>query len=165
MADLSSINAATQFEPTPVPNISDIYFNAVSISSDPTAMGSDTDFRVSRQGQNPAIQNWIYLISKTGTGVFLSRPTILANFDPSPTGDDNWSIELPISAGAWNTGGTITFADETALYDNTGSSQTKARIPIIRDNGGDPIPVAVYGTYHEGIRCVNGESVVEFYKI
>ena len=163
MADLSSINAATQFEPTPVPNISDIYFNAVSISSDPMAMGSDTDFRVSSQGQNPAIQNAIYLISKDGTGVFVSRPTILEDFDAD--NDDNWSVEIPISAGAWNTGGTITFADETALYDNTGSSQTKARIPIIRDSGGDPIPVAVYGTYHEGIRCVNGESVVEFYKI
>ena len=126
-------------------------------------MGSDTDFRVSSQGQNPAIINAIYLISRTGTGVFISRPTVLEDFDPS--NDDNWSIEIPISAGSWNTGGTITFADETALYDNTGSSQTKARIPIIRDNGGDPIPVAVYGTYHEGIRCVNGASVVEFYKI
>jgi hypothetical protein len=165
MADLSSINAATQFEPTPVPNIADIYFNAVSISSDPMGLGSDVDFQVSNQGQNPAIVNAIYLISRDGTGVFVSRSTILEDFDPSPTGDDNWSIEIPIVSGSWNTGGTITFADETALYDNTGSSQTKARIPIIRDNGGDPIPVAVYGTYHEGIRCVNGASVVEFYKI
>lgn len=163
MADLSSINAATQFEPTPAPSIADIYFNAVSISPDPMGLGSDVDFQVSKQGQNSAIVNAIYLIARDGTGVFVSRSTILEDFDPQ--NDDNWSIEIPISAGSWNTGGTITFADETDLYDDTGSSQTKARIPIIRDSGGDPIPVAVYGTYHESIRCVNGESVVEFYKI
>lgn len=163
MSDLSLINAATRFEPTPVPSVADIYFNAVSISSDPMAMGSDTDFQVSKQGQNPAIVNAIYLISRTGTGVFISRPTVLEDFDP--VNDDNWSIELPISGGVWNTAGTITYADQTALYDAVGSSQTKARIPVIRDSGGDPIPLAVYGTYHEGIRCVNGDPVVEFYKI
>ncbi len=163
MADLSLINAATQFEPTPVPSIADIYFNAVNISSDPMGVGSDVDFQVSNQGQVGEIVNAIYLISRTGAGVFVSRSTILKDFDPQ--NDDNWSIEIPIVSGAWDTAGTITFADQSDLYDNTGSSQTKARIPVIRDSSGSPIPVAVYGTYHEGIRCVNGSPVVEFYKI
>lgn len=163
MSDLLNINAGDKFQPTPAPNIADIYFNAVSVSSDPAQMGSDTNFQVSKQGQNPAIVNAIYLISKDGTGVFLSRSTVLEDFDAD--NDDNWSIELPITSGSWDTSGTITFAEESALYDNTGSSQTKARILVIRDSGGDPIPLSVYGTYQEGIRCVNGEPVVEFYKI
>lgn len=163
MSDFLNIGAGAKFQPTPERRFADIYFNAVNISSDPLQAGSDTEFQVSKQGQNPSIVNAIYLISKDGTGVFLSRSTVLEDFDADS--DDNWSIELPIVSGAWNTAGTITFADESAQYDNTGSSQTKARILVIRDSGGNPIPLSVYGTYQEGIRCVNGEPVVEFYKI
>lgn len=158
--------AATRIEQSTEQALPNLYLEAISIPGILSSSASDgEDFRSSENamaGSGGGL-NSIYLISENGTGVFVSVSDILEDFDAD--NDDNWSVEIPIVSGSWNTGGTITFADETALYDNTGSSQTKARIPIIRDNGGDPITIAVYGTYHEGIRCVNGESVVEFYKI
>lgn len=90
------------------------------------------------------------------TSEFLPVDTILEDLTFN---DQDWNVEIEIS----NSAATKSVSYETGddLYDDTGSNQTYYHIPIYRDNQF----IATYGAYQEGIRCVNGEPVVEFYKI
>jgi len=110
---------------------------------DPGAVGVDGILLISNDGQ---------------TETFLPANEILEDYNS----DEGWSVNIPIDSLAWDTDGTIEYgADGTALYDDTGTSQTVARIPIYRSGHF----VATFGVYQEGLRVVGGEAVVEFYKL
>lgn len=133
-----------------------------------TDRNKDIDLRgIDRIGGTEEPQTDFYdIIPATGLVIFPvdgSAPTIIATEDIfetfDPTADEDWSIELAVSGLVWT--GSITYNAQTELYDDTGEDQTVARIPVSRSNN-----LATYfGSYQEGLRCVNGELVVEFYRI
>lgn len=117
----------------------------------------NADFNVQKSDIAPkgGLPDGIQFYWQDGTTTFVESSTILEN----KGSNTDWSVDLDVSGLAATK--TITYSNATALYDNTGSNQTAARIPIYRDDKF----VATYGAYQEGLRCVNGEPVVEFYKI
>ena len=102
----------------------------------------------------------ILIVHSDGTEELINTEDVLADYDG--TSDDNWSITITVSSGATQSGAENRSynATDTGFYDNTGSSQTKAIIPIYRNQG----YVANTGVYRATILCVNGSSVVQFIK-
>ena len=86
----------------------------------------------------------------------IPRSSIFAAFDIAAQTD--WSVSIPISSLAYNSGGTIVYDTNTALNVGTGASggsaQTIARIPIVRDKK----MLNSLGVYKEGLVCKNGEA-------
>lgn len=116
------------------------------------------DFSDVKAGAGASGPAGILLVSKDGgTETFISVATILEDYDPDT--DTDWSVNIPVSSGEWDTAGTITYGTATAEYDATGSSQTVTRIRIIASEN----LVATYGVYKEGIACTASGPIVEFY--
>ena len=95
----------------------------------------------------------------SGSTLTISRSAIFQDFDI--VGDNNWSVDIPISNLAYNPSGNIDFNTDTALNVGTGSGQTIARIPIVRDKK----MLNALGVYKEGLICKSGSPIVEYYKI
>lgn len=131
------------------PEVKDLGFRPID-----AVRGDSFDFANNTSGGGAASPG-LLIYWQDGTTTFVAASTILENRGSNT----NWSVDLDVSALAATK--TITYSSATALYDNTGSSQTAARIPVYRNDKF----VATYGAYQEGLRCVNGELVVEFYKI
>lgn len=114
--------------------------------------------------------------------IFLPNSLVLEDYDPDDHTD--WSINIPVTDGNVDITITtddddnlvsddITYDDGTLLYgriDGSGNEtddidadnpQTFCRIPVIREG----TRVSFGGFYREGIRCENGEPIVEFYQI
>jgi hypothetical protein len=108
-------------------------------------------------GGSSDIVNNIFIFLMSGSTLTISRDTILSSYN----NESDWSISIPISSLAYNSGGTIAYDTNTALNVGTGSSQSIARIPIIRGSA----LVNAFGSYKEGLICINGQPVVEYYKI
>ena len=112
-------------------------------------------------GGSSDIVNNIFIFLMSGSTLAISRATILSSYD----GEANWSVSIPISGLAYNSGGTIAYDTNTALNVGTGASggsaQSIARIPIIRGGA----LVNAFGSYKEGVSSKNGAAVVEYYKI
>lgn len=102
----------------------------------------------------------ILIVHSNGTEELINTEDVLADYDG--TTDDNWSITITVSGGATQTGASNRSynATDTGFYDNTGSSQTKAIIPIYRNSG----YVANSGVYRATTLCVNGSPTVQFLK-
>lgn len=60
----------------------------------------------------------------------LTWATVLASYDPAT--DTDWSIEFAVSSNQMT--GSVSYVTDTARVDATGSSQTKYRLPVIRDS-------------------------------
>lgn len=164
MDKTSSYQASQQIEQGLEPSVSDIYTQAINVPSAPVraeyediVSPGDVTSVTSGAGGNAKRAQGIYLFPATASEVFLSIDTILASYNPSS--DDNWSVVLTISSGVFT--GTVAYDATDNLYNATGSSQTRYRIPIVRSE----VFVATYGAYSEKIICVNGESVVQFIHI
>jgi hypothetical protein len=103
------------------------------------------------------IVNNIFIFLMSGSTLTISRDTILSSYDD----ESNWSVSIPISSLAYNSGGTIAYDTNTALNVGTGSGQSIARIPIVRGGA----LVNSFGSYKEGLICKSGSPIVEYYKI
>tara|TARA_Y100000114_G_C11740548_1_gene318710 strand:+ start:1089 stop:1649 length:561 start_codon:yes stop_codon:yes gene_type:complete len=155
--------------------LGEIYSNATSLTSEPIIPGGDVNFEStlppvadingaaagsSTSGISPVVNN-IFIFLMSGSTLNISRATVLSSYND----ESNWSISIPISSLAYNSGGTIAFDTNTALNVGTGASggsaQTIARIPIIRGGA----LVNAFGSYKEGVSSKNGAAVVEYYKI
>jgi len=160
----SSYKAATLVERPSVSSIADIYVNATSLQTSPTGLSDDA--MESAQGLGGGVGNRvnnIYIFLMSGSTLTISRSAIFLDFDI--IGDNNWSVDIPISNLAYNPSGNIDFNTDTALNVGTGASggsaQTIARIPIVRDKK----MLNALGVYKEGVSSKNGAAVVEYYKI
>lgn len=108
-----------------------------------------------------------YFYFADGTELFIARSTVLDGYDS--TTDTDWSIVFPVSGGAINTGGTITYDATTTLYDAVGD-QTFYRLPVIRGvdfgDGLEPQTLSLGGVYRENIFCDASNGLrVELIKI
>ena len=156
----SSYRAATLVQQQPESAIADIYANATSLQTSPTGLSDDA--MESAQGLGGGVGNRvnnIYIFLMSGSTLTIARNTIFASFDI--TTQDDWSVSIPISNLAYNSSGTIAFDTNTALNVGTGSNQSIARIPIVRDKK----MLNALGAYKEGVSSKNGAAVVEYYKI
>jgi hypothetical protein len=160
----SSYRAATLVQQQPESAIADIYANATSLQTSPTGLSDDA--MESAQGLGGGIGNRvnnIYIFLMSGSTLTISRSAIFQDFDI--VGDNNWSVDIPISNLAYNPSGNIDFNTDTALNVGTGatggSAQTIARIPIVRDKK----MLNALGAYKEGLICKDGEAIVEYFKI
>lgn len=112
-----------------------------------------------------------YFYFADGTELFIARSTALADYDS--TTDTSWSIVFPVSGGAIDTAGTITYDSTTTLYDgdaSTSTAQTFYRLPVIRGvdfgDGLEPQTLSSGGVYRENIFCdVTKGPIVELIKI
>jgi hypothetical protein len=111
---------------------------------------------LSDPGGESSVDN-IFIFLMSGSTLTISRGTILSSYD----NESNWSISIPISGLAYDSSGTIAFDTNTALNVGAGSSQSIARIPIIRDKK----MLNQLGVYKEGLICKNGQPIVEYFKI
>ena len=152
--------------------LKEIYSNATSITSEPIIPGEDVNFEstlpptadingAAAGGSSSNIVNNIFIFLMSGSTLTISRTTILSSYND----ESNWSVSIPISSLAYNSGGTIAYDTNTALNVGTGASggsaQSIARIPIIRGGA----LVNAFGSYKEGVSSKNGAAVVEYYKI
>jgi hypothetical protein len=156
-------------------SLAEIYSNATLITSEPIIPGEVFDLETtlaptanidgaaaggSTSGLSPIVNN-IFIFLMSGSTLTISRDTILSSYDD----ESNWSVSIPISSLAYNSGGTIAYDTNTALNVGTGASggsaQSIARIPIIRGGA----LVNAFGSYKEGVSSKNGAAVVEYYKI
>jgi len=152
-------------------SLGEIYSNATSLTSEPIIPAGDVNFEselpaiadvngaaagAPTSGVSPAVNN-IFIFLMSGSTLAISRATILSSYD----GEANWSVSIPISSLAYNSGGTIAYDTNTALNVGTGSGQSIARIPIIRGSA----LVNSFGSYKEGLICKSGSPIVEYYKI
>ena len=156
----SSYRAATLVERPSVLSIADIYANATSLQSSPTGLSDNA--MESAQGLGGGVGNRvnnIYIFLMSGSTLTIARNTIFASFDITTQTD--WSVSIPISSLAYNSSGTIAFDTNTALNVGAGSSQSIARIPIVRDKK----MLNQLGVYKEGLICKNGQPIVEYFKI
>ena len=156
----SSYRAATLVERPSVSSIADIYANATSLQSSPTGLDDAMESTGSSLGGGVGNRvNNIYIFLMSGSTLTIARNTIFASFDITTQTD--WSVSIPISSLAYNSSGTIAFDTNTALNVGAGSSQSIARIPIVRDKK----MLNQLGVYKEGLICKNGQPIVEYFKI
>ena len=156
----SSYRAATLVERPSVSSIADIYANATSLQTSPTGLSDDA--MESAQGLGGGVGNRvnnIYIFLMSGSTLTIPRNDIFENFDVDT--QDNWSVRIPIANLAYDSSGTIQFDANTALNVGTGSNQSIARIPIVRDKK----MLNQLGAYKEGLICKNGQPIVEYFKI
>tara|TARA_Y100000114_G_scaffold52737_1_gene48135 strand:- start:1507 stop:1989 length:483 start_codon:yes stop_codon:yes gene_type:complete len=156
----SSYRAATLVERPSVSSIADIYANATSLQTSPTGLSDDA--MESAQGLGGGVGNRvnnIYIFLMSGSTLTIPRNDIFENFDIDT--QDNWSVRIPIANLAYDSSGTIAFDTNTALNVGTGSNQSIARIPIVRDKK----MLNQLGAYKEGLICKNGQPIVEYFKI
>jgi len=172
---ITNPNASNKVNNEEEVSLAEIYANATSITSEPIIPGGDVNFESTlppvadingaaagspTSGISPVVNN-IFIFLMSGSTLTISRATVLSSYD----NESNWSISIPISSLAYNSGGTIAFDTNTALNVGTGASggsaQTIARIPIIRGGA----LVNAFGSYKEGVSSKNGAAVVEYYKI
>ena len=156
----SSYRAATIVKRPSVSSIEDIYANATSLQTSPTGLSDDA--MESAQGLGGGAGNRvnnIYIFLQSGSTLTIARSAIFASFDIAAQTD--WSVSIPISSLAYNSGGTIVYDTNTALNVGTGSGQSIARIPIVRDRK----MLNPLGVYKEGLICKSGSPIVEYYKI
>tara|TARA_R100000388_G_scaffold53918_2_gene39970 strand:- start:1550 stop:2092 length:543 start_codon:yes stop_codon:yes gene_type:complete len=166
---ITNPNAPAKINSSEEASVSEIYSNATSITSEPIIPGGDVDFELTLASEGDVdgaasgsnIVNNIFIFLMSGSTLTISRTTILSSYDD----ESNWSISIPISNLAYNSGGTIAYDTNTALNVGTGASggsaQSIARIPIIRGGA----LVNAFGSYKEGVSSKNGAAVVEYYKI
>tara|TARA_R100001509_G_C4829173_1_gene202672 strand:+ start:219 stop:704 length:486 start_codon:yes stop_codon:yes gene_type:complete len=157
----SSYRAATLVERPSVSSIEDIYANATSLQTSSQGFPDDSMQSTGSSlggGAGNRVNN-IYIFLMSGSTLTIARNTIFASFDI--TTQDDWSVSIPISNLAYNSSGTIVFDTNTALNVGAGSSQSIARIPIIRDKK----MLNPLGVYKEGLICKNGSPIVEYFKI
>lgn len=156
----SSYRAATLVQQQPESAIADIYANATSLQTSPTGLSDDA--MESAQGLGGGVGNRvnnIYIFLMSGSTLTIPRNDIFENFDVDT--QDNWSVRIPIANLAYDSSGTIQFDANTALNVGTGSNQSIARIPIVRDKK----MLNQLGAYKEGLICKNGQPIVEYFKI
>lgn len=156
----SSYRAATLVQQQPESALADIYANATSLQTSPTGLSDDA--MESAQGLGGGVGNRvnnIYIFLMSGSTLTIARSAIFASFDIAAQTD--WSVSIPISSLAYNSGGTIVYDTNTALNVGTGSGQSIARIPIVRDRK----MLNPLGVYKEGLICKSGSPIVEYYKI
>ena len=156
----SSYRAATIVKRPSVSSIEDIYANATSLQTSPTGLSDDA--MESAQGLGGGAGNRvnnIYIFLQSGSTLTIARSAIFASFVIAAQTD--WSVSIPISSLAYNSGGTIVYDTNTALNVGTGSGQSIARIPIVRDRK----MLNPLGVYKEGLICKSGSPIVEYYKI
>jgi len=156
----SSYRAATLVQQQPESAIADIYANATSLQTSPTGLSDDA--MESAQGLGGGVGNRvnnIYIFLMSGSTLTIPRNDIFENFDIDT--QDNWSVRIPIANLAYDSSGTIAFDTNTALNVGTGSNQSIARIPIVRDKK----MLNQLGAYKEGLICKNGQPIVEYFKI
>lgn len=156
----SSYRAATLVERPSALSIADIYANATSLQTSPTGLSDDA--MESAQGLGGGVGNrvnniYIFLIS--GSTLTIPRNDIFEDFNIAAQTD--WSVSIPISNLAYDSSETIAFDTNTALAVGIGSSQSIARIPIVRDKK----MLNPLGVYKEGLICKNGQPIVEYFKI
>lgn len=152
-------------------SLAEIYSNATLITSEPIIPGETFNLETtlaptanidgaaaggSTSGLSPIVNN-IFIFLMSGSTLTISRDTILSSYDD----ESNWSVSIPISSLAYNSGGTIAYDTNTALNVGTGSGQSIARIPIVRGGA----LVNSFGSYKEGLICKSGSPIVEYYKI
>ena len=160
----SSYRAATLVQQQTETSVSDIYANATSLQD--SSSGLSDDLMDTAQGLGGGVGNRvnnIYIFLMSGSTLTIPRSSIFAAFNIASQTD--WSVSIPISSLAYNSGGTIVYDTNTALNVGTGASggsaQTIARIPIVRDRK----MLNALGVYKEGLVCKDGEAIVEYYKI
>tara|TARA_R110000822_G_C14941127_1_gene453737 strand:- start:5 stop:499 length:495 start_codon:yes stop_codon:yes gene_type:complete len=160
----SSYRAATLVQQQTETSVSDIYANATSLQD--SSSGLSDDLMDTAQGLGGGVGNRvnnIYIFLMSGSTLTIPRSAIFAAFNIASQTD--WSVSIPISSLAYNSGGTIVYDTNTALNVGTGASggsaQTIARIPIVRDRK----MLNALGVYKEGLVCKDGEAIVEYYKI
>ena len=157
----SSYRAATLVQQQTETSVGDIYANATSLQD--SSSGLSDDLMDTAQGLGGGVGNRvnnIYIFLMSGSTLTIPRSSIFAAFDIAG-GDTEWSVSIPISNLAYNSSGTIAYNDETALNVGTGSGQSIARIPIVRDKK----MLNPLGVYKEGLICKSGSPIVEYYKI
>jgi hypothetical protein len=157
----SSYRAATLVERPSVSSIEDIYANATSLQTSTTGLSDEAmeSTGLSLGGGIGNRVNNIYIFLMSGSTLTIPRNDIFANLDIVT--QDNWSVSIPISSLAYDSTGTIAFDTNTALNVGAGSSQSIARIPIVRDKK----LLNQLGVYKEGLICKNGSPIVEYFKI
>jgi hypothetical protein len=157
----SSYRAATLVERPSVSSIEDIYANATSLQTSTTGLSDEAmeSTGLSLGGGIGNRVNNIYIFLMSGSTLTIPRHAIFANLDIVT--QDNWSVSIPISSLAYDSTGTIAFDTNTALNVGAGSSQSIARIPIVRDKK----LLNQLGVYKEGLICKNGSPIVEYFKI
>ncbi len=161
----SSYRAATLVKQQTETSVGDIYANATSLQSSSSGLSDDVMDTAQGLGGGAGNRvNNIYIFLMSGSTLTIPRSSIFADFDIAG-GDTEWSVSIPISNLAYNSGGTIVYDTNTALNVGTGatggSAQTIARIPIVRDKK----MLNPLGVYKEGVSSKNGAAVVEYYKI
>jgi len=157
----SSYRAATLVQQQTETSVGDIYANATSLQG--SSSGLSDDLMDTTQGLGGGVGNRvnnIYIFLMSGSTLTIPRSSIFAAFDIAG-GDTEWSVSIPISNLAYNSGGTIVYDTNTALNVGTGSGQSIARIPIVRDKK----MLNPLGVYKEGLICKSGSPIVEYYKI
>jgi len=157
----SSYRAATLVQQQTETATGDIYANATSLQA--SSSGLSDDLMDTAQGLGGGVGNRvnnIYIFLMSGSTLTIPRSSIFAAFDIAG-GDTDWSVSIPISNLAYNSGGTIVYDTNTALNVGAGSSQSIARIPIVRDKK----MLNPLGVYKEGLICKNGQPIVEYFKI
>lgn len=157
----SSYRAATLVQQQTETSVGDIYANATSLQD--SSSGLSDDLMDTAQGLGGGAGNRvnnIYIFLMSGSTLTIPRSSIFAAFDIAG-GDTEWSVSIPISNLAYNSGGTIVYDTNTALNVGTGSGQSIARIPIVRDKK----MLNPLGVYKEGLICKSGSPIVEYYKI
>ena len=157
----SSYRAATLVQQQTETSVGDIYANATSLQA--SSSGLSDDLMDTAQGLGGGVGNRvnnIYIFLMSGSTLTIPRSSIFAAFDIAG-GDTDWSVSIPISNLAYNSGGTIVYDTNTALNVGAGSSQSIARIPIVRDKK----MLNPLGVYKEGLICKNGQPIVEYFKI
>jgi len=166
---ITNLNARGKVNSSEEASVSQIYSNATSITSEPIIPGGNVNFEstlpfmgnIDGATSGSDIVNNIFIFLMSGSTLAISRTTVLSSYND----ESNWSISIPISSLAYNSGGTIAYDTNTALNVGTGASggsaQSIARIPIIRSGA----LVNSFGSYKEGVSSKNGAAVVEYYKI
>tara|TARA_R110000765_G_scaffold118222_1_gene212385 strand:+ start:518 stop:1003 length:486 start_codon:yes stop_codon:yes gene_type:complete len=157
----SSYRAATLVQQQTETSVGDIYANATSLQG--SSSGLSDDLMDTAQGLGGGAGNRvnnIYIFLMSGSTLTIPRSSIFAAFNIAG-GDTEWSVSIPISNLAYNSGGTIVYDTNTALNVGTGSSQSIARIPIVRDKK----MLNPLGVYKEGLICKSGSPIVEYFKI
>jgi len=157
----SSYRAATLVQQQTETSVADIYANATSLQG--SSSGLSDDLMDTAQGLGGGAGNRvnnIYIFLMSGSTLTIPRSSIFAAFNIAG-GDTEWSVSIPISNLAYNSGGTIVYDTNTALNVGTGASQSIARIPIVRDKK----MLNPLGVYKEGLICKSGSPIVEYYKI
>ena len=157
----SSYRAATLVQQQTETSVGDIYANATSLQG--SSSGLSDDLMDTAQGLGGGAGNRvnnIYIFLMSGSTLTIPRSSIFAAFNIAG-GDTEWSVSIPISNLAYNSGGTIVYDTNTALNVGTGSGQSIARIPIVRDKK----MLNPLGVYKEGLICKSGSPIVEYFKI